>query len=86
MAQQKQIQLASMRLQFLSLASLGRLRIRHCRELQRRLQTRLRSSIAVTVLWAGSWSSDSNPGLGTLAMGVALRKLTNQQNKYFSQH
>ena len=42
MAQQKQIQLGTMRLQVRSLASLSELRIQHCYELWCRLQTRPR--------------------------------------------
>ena len=36
-----------------------------CGELQCRLQTRLRSSTAVAVVQADSYSSDSNPSMGT---------------------
>ena len=43
MAQQKQISLASMRMQVQSLALLSGLRIQHCRELGCRLQTQLGS-------------------------------------------
>ena len=48
-AQQKQIRLGTMRLQVRSLASLIRLRIQHCHELQCRSKTRLRSGVAVAV-------------------------------------
>ena len=48
--QWKRIQLGTMRLQVQSLASLSGLRIRCCRELWCRLQTRLRSGIAVAVV------------------------------------
>ena len=47
MVQQKRIQLASMRLQVQSLASLNGLRIRRCRELWCRLQTWHGSGVAV---------------------------------------
>ena len=50
MAQRKQIWLASMRTQFRSLASLSGLRIQRCCELWCRLQTQLRSGIAVAVV------------------------------------
>ena len=49
MAQQKQIQLGTMRLQVPFLASLSGLRIQCCQELWCRLQRRLISYIAVTV-------------------------------------
>ena len=52
-------QLVSVRMWVPSLASLSRLRIRHCRE----LWCRLRALVAVAV--AGSCSSDSAPSLGT---------------------
>ena len=50
MAQQKRIQLGSMRLWVRSLASLSGLRIWQCRELWCRLQTRLGSCVAVAVV------------------------------------
>ena len=50
MAQQKQIRLGTMRLWVRSLAWLSGLRIRCCRELWYRSQTRLISGIAVTVV------------------------------------
>ena len=46
-----------------SLASLSG--IQRCHELRCRLQTRLRSHVAVAVVQAGSCSSSSTPGLGT---------------------
>ena len=49
MAQQKRIQLGTMRFWVLSLALLSGLRIRHCRELWGRLQMRLGSRIAVAL-------------------------------------
>ena len=64
-AQRKQIHLGTMRLRVQSLALLSRLRIWHCRELRYRLQTWLRSLIAVAVVQAGSRSSDSTPSLRT---------------------
>ena len=50
MVQQKQMQLVSMRIQVQSLASLSRLEMWHCHELWCRLQTWLRSCIAVVVV------------------------------------
>ena len=46
-------------------ASLSGLRIQCCHELWCRSQTWLRSSIAVAVVQAGGYSSDSTPSLGT---------------------
>ena len=54
-AQQKQIGLVSMRMQVRSLACLRGLRIWHCCELWCRLQTQLRSGIAVDVVYVGWW-------------------------------
>ena len=53
-AQRKRIRLVSMRLWAWSLAS----GIQHGHELWRRSQTRLRSCVAVAVVWCGSCSSD----------------------------
>ena len=64
-AQWKQIRLGAMRLRLRSLASLGGLRIQHCRELWCRSQTRLGSGVAVAVAVAGSCSSNWIPSLGT---------------------
>ena len=57
-AQQKQIRLGTMRFRIPSLALLSGLTIRHCRELRRRLQTRLGSDVAVAVVQACSYSSN----------------------------
>ena len=59
MAQQKRIQLGTMRLPVRSLASLSGLRILHCHELWCRSQKQLGSGItvAVAVTVAGSYSS-----------------------------
>ena len=54
-----------MRTQVRSLASLNGLGIWHCRELWHRLQTWLRSGVAVAVAQASGYSSDSTPSLGT---------------------
>ena len=53
-----------MRFQVPSLASISELRIQHCHELWCRLQTQLRSHVAVAVAYAGSCSSASIPSLG----------------------
>ena len=62
---QRLTRLASMRMRVPSLASLSRLRIPHCCELWCRVQTGVRSRMAVAVVQAGSYSSDSTPSLGT---------------------
>ena len=51
--------------QLRSLALLTVLRIQHCHELLCRLQTQLRSGVAVTVVEASSCSSNVTPSLGT---------------------
>ena len=51
-------QLVSVRTQVQSLASFSGLRIWRCHELWCRLQTQLRSGVAVAVVQAGSCSSD----------------------------
>ena len=67
MAQQKQIQLASLRMWVQAPALLSGLRIRHCCELWCRSQTWLRScvAVAVAVAVASTCSSDSTPSLAT---------------------
>ena len=62
-AQQKQIQLVSVRIRVRSLASLSGSGICRCHELWCRLQKQLRSFVAVAV--TVSCSSDSTPSLGT---------------------
>ena len=59
-AQRKLIWLVSMRMRVQSLALLNGLRIQRCCELWGRSQTRLRSDVAVAVVEASSYSSDSN--------------------------
>ena len=54
-----------MRMQVRSLASLSGLRIWHCLELWCRSKMQFGSHVAVVVVQAGSYSSDSTPGLGT---------------------
>ena len=62
---QKQTQLVSVRMQVRSLALLNGSVIWSCHELWCRSQTQLRSHVAMTVVYAGSWSSDSTPSLET---------------------
>ena len=64
-AQQLQTQLVSMRTWVWSLSLFSGLRIWHRHELWCRSQTWLRSGIAVAVVQAGDYSSDSAPILGT---------------------
>ena len=64
-AQRKRIWLGTMRLGVWSQASLSGLRIWHCRELWYRLQTQVRSGVAVAVAVASSYSSDLTPSMGT---------------------
>ena len=64
-----------------SLASLSGLRIRRCHELQCRSQTQLRSHIAVAVVQASSYSSDSTPSLGTsICLGCGPKKQSINQS------
>ena len=80
-APQRQVQLGTMRLRIQSLASLSGLRIWHCCGLLCRLQMRLRSGIAVVVTWAGGYSSNWTPSLGTsCAVGVALKSKKKKKN------
>ena len=65
MSQQKQIQLGTMTFRVLSLALFSGLRIRHCRELRCRSQTRLGSGVDVAVAQASSYSSNQTSSLGT---------------------
>ena len=65
MVQRKQIRLGTMRLWVRSVAKISGLRIGHCHELWCRLQTWLRTGIAVALAVAGSCSSDSTPSPGT---------------------
>ena len=73
------IQLGTMRLGVLSLASLSGLRIQHCHELGRS-QTRLGSGVAVAVAWASGYSSNWTPSLGTsICHGCSSKKIPPQQ-------
>ena len=81
MAQRKQIRLVSMRTQVQSLLAqwvkdLG------CRELWRRLQMQLRSAVAVAVVQAGSFGSNSTPSLGTsICRGYSPKKTPKKKKK-----
>ena len=71
-----------MRVQVRSLASLRGLRIQHCRELWCRLQTRRASdvAVAVAVVKAGGYSSDSILSLGiSICCGCSPKKTIQQQ-------
>ena len=75
MAQRKWIWLASMRTQVGSLASLIGLRIWCCHDLWCRPQASLRSCVAVAVVQASGYSSDSIPNLGTsICHGCSSKK------------
>ena len=75
-AQQKRIRLGTMRLRVRSLASLSGLRIRRCRELWCRSQTRLTSGVAVAVAPIRPLAREP-----PYASGVALKSKTNEQTK-----
>ena len=75
MVQWKQIQPGTMRLWVRSLALLSGLGTWRGRELWCRLQMRLRSCVAVAVMWAGICSSDLTPDLGTsICLGCGPEK------------
>ena len=62
-----------MRTQVRCLALLSGLRMQRCRELWCRSQAQLESHVAVAVVKAGSYNSDSTPSLGT-STGAALKR------------
>ena len=68
----------SRRMQVRSLALLSELRLWRCHELWCRLQIRIGSCIAVTVVQASSYSSDLIPGLGT----SICRRCSPKKQKY----
>ena len=72
-----------MRTQVRSPASLSGLRVQRCCELCCRSQTRLRSGVAVAVVAAGGYSSDSTHGLKTsmCRMGAAFTKTKKKKKK-----
>ena len=80
-AQRKRIQLVSMRMWVRSLAPLSVLGIWCCRELWCRSQMWLWSGVAVAVVSASSYSSDSTPSLGTSICRGCSPKKQQQTNK-----
>ena len=71
-----------MRTQVRSLASLSGLRVQHCSELWCRSQTRFGSGVAVAVVEASRYSSNSAPSLGTsIGVGAALKRQQANKNK-----
>ena len=68
-------------MQVRSLALLSGFRIRHCGELWCRSQIRLGSPIAVAVVQAAGYSSDSTPSLGTSICRKCSPKKTKRQKK-----
>ena len=71
-----------MRLRVRSLASRSGLRIQRCRELWCRSQTRLRSCVAVAVVWAGGYRSNWTPSLGTsICLGCGPKKTKTNQRR-----
>ena len=75
MAQWLTNRLGTMRLRVRSLPFLSGLTIRRCRELWCRLQTRLGSHVAVALAWAGGYSSDLTPSLGTSICAGAAQEI-----------
>ena len=71
-----------MRMQVPSLASLSRLRIQRCCEQWCRWQAWLRSCLAVAVVKANGYSSDSIPSLGTpICCGCSPKKTDRQTER-----
>ena len=67
-----------------SLALLRVLRIQHWHELRCRSQKRLGTHVTMAVVWAGSYSSDSTPHLGTsicCMFGPKIKKKLRIQGK-----
>ena len=73
--------LRTMRLRVRSLALLSGLTIRRCRELWCRLKMWLGSSVAVAVVQASSYSSDSTPSLWTSICCRSDPKKTKERKK-----
>ena len=70
-----------MRTQVRSLASLSGIRVQHCSELWCRWLTRLGPGVAVAVVQASGYSSDSTPSLGTSICHRCGPKKIKSQNK-----
>ena len=70
-----------MRTQVRSLASLSGLRIQRCHELWHRSQARLGSHVAVALVQASNYSSDSPPSLGTAICHRCSPKKTKRPQK-----
>ena len=81
MAQQKRIRLGTMRLRVRSLASLSGSGIQRGDELRCGSQTQLGSCMAVAVVQAGGYSSDSTPSLGTSLCQREVLKSKKIKNK-----
>ena len=83
-AQQKRIQLGTIRFQVRSLALLSGLRVWCCCELWCRSKTQLRSCVAVAVALASSYSSNWIPSLGTsICCGCGPKKQFSLKIKNF---
>ena len=80
-AQQKQIQVVSMRMQVRSLASLNVLWIWRCPEMWCRSQMQLRSHAAVAVAQARGYSSNSTPSLETSFHMLQVQPLGKKKKK-----
>ena len=82
MVQQKRIHLGTMRLWVWSLALLSGFRIQCFHELWCRLQTWLGSGVAMAVMKASSYSSNSTPSLGTsICRGCGPKKTKDKKKK-----
>ena len=81
-ARWKRIRLTFMRTQVPSLASFSGLRIWRCCQLWCRLQTRLGSDMAVAVVQASGYHSDSMPSLRTsMCLRCGPKKTKSKENK-----
>ena len=75
--------LGTMRLRVRSLPLLSGLRIRRCREQWCRSQMRLGSCVSVALVWAGGYSSDSTPSLGTSTCHWSSPRKDKKKKKVF---
>ena len=74
-----------MRMWAQSLASLSRLRIRHCHELQHRSEMGTGSEDAAAVVWVCSYSSDSTSSLETsISCECSHKKKKKKKNSLLS--